>query len=241
MKVSERLSLNRQIANELAKRYSWAEAEQFLEAFGLSTKDAGSWDDDTDYYRTILSRAGLGTLGEIVEDLGLPAFSDSAPIRQMPRIWTDTSKLRVFVSHLSVEKLKATRMRDCLAEHQMSAFVAHEDIEPTLEWQVQIERGLTNCELFVSLHTPGFSASHWTQQEVGYAVGRGVKIIAVRMGEDPVGFIQKNQALSRGSKIADALASEIAELVKGDERLRDRYEALIMPNPHDDLDDDIPF
>lgn len=123
----------------------------------------------------------------------------------------------------------------------MAAFVAHEDIKPTLEWQVQIERALTNCELFISLHTPGFSKSHWTQQEVGYAVGRGVKIIAVRMGEDPIGSIQKNQALSRGIKTADILAAEIAELVVSDERLRDRFEALSRPNPYDDLDDDIPF
>lgn len=241
MKVSERLALNRQIADEISKRYTWDEAEQFLDAFGLSTTISGSWDNNAEFSRAVLKKAPLNTLAEIVEDLGLPAFSESAPIRQLPKIWEGTTALRVFVSHLSDEKKKATRMRDCLAAHHMNAFVAHEDIEPSLEWQVQIERALTNCELFLSLHTPGFAKSHWTQQEVGYAVGRGVKIIAVRMGEDPVGFIQKNQALSRGVKTAEVLSAEVAELVSNDERLKSRYAELNSASSYDDLDDDIPF
>ncbi|QZD86836.1 toll/interleukin-1 receptor domain-containing protein [Qipengyuania psychrotolerans] len=241
MKVSERLGLNRQIADELANRYAWDEVDQFLTAFGLTTSISGSWDSDAEFYRLVLSRAPLNALAEIVEDLGLPAFSDAAPIRQLPRVWEATEDLRVFVSHLSAEKEKAARMRDCLSAHHMSAFVAHDDIEPTLEWQVQIERALTNCELFISMHTPGFSKSHWTQQEVGYAVGRGVKIIAVHMGEDPTGFIQKNQALSRGIKTAEVLSSEVAELVKSDERLKSRYAELNKVDQFGDLDDDIPF
>lgn len=237
MKVSERLGLNRQIANELNRRFDWTEIQIFLNAFGLKTDISGQWGTDEDYYRSILSAAPLSTLAEIVEDLGLPAFSDAAPLRQMPKIWAEDDKVRVFISHLSKEKTKATRLRDCLANYNMNAFVAHEDIEPTLEWQVQIERALTNCELFVSLHTPEFAKSHWTQQEIGYAVGRGVKIIAVRMGEDPIGFIQKNQALSRGEKTADQLSEEIAKLAAEDERLKVRFLSFSQL----ELLDDIPF
>lgn len=237
MKVSERLALNRQIALELTRRFDWTEVQIFLNAFGIKADIGGQWVQDEEYCRTVLADAAINTLAEIVEDLGLPAFSDAAPLRQMPKIWAEDKIIRVFISHLSEEKAKATRLRDCLLTHNMNVFVAHEDIEPTMEWQVQIERALTNCELFISLHTPGFSKSHWTQQEIGYAVGRGVKIIAVRMGEDPVGFIQKNQALSRGEKTADQLSEEIAKLAIEDERLKARFLDFALP----ELADDLPF
>lgn len=119
----------------------------------------------------------------------------------------------------------------------MSAFVAHEDIEPTLEWQVQIERALNSMDLFVSMHTEGFKDSVWTQQEIGFAVARGVKIIALRFEEDPTGFIQKNQALSRGEKRAEALVRDIKALVLKDERLKERYQQCL----DSDTDDDVPF
>ena len=44
--------------------------------------------------------------------------------------------------------------------------------------------------------TETFHDSDWTDQEVGFAFGRGVPIISVRMGKDPYGFIGKFQALS---------------------------------------------
>ena len=61
-------------------------------------------------------------------------------------------------------------------------------------------------DAFIAIHTPGFSASFWTQQEVGFAVGRGVKIISLRMGEDPTGFISKHQALARRQRTAEEIA-----------------------------------
>jgi hypothetical protein len=236
MKVSERLDLNRSIAAEITRRYSWREFHEFLEAFGLPDSP-GSWEDEDDYVRQILAGASLSVLSEITEDLGLSAFAETAPARQLPAMWKDDTRLRVFVSHLSTEKEKATRIRDCMRAASMSAFVAHEDIEPTLEWQVQIERALNSMELFVSMHTLGFRDSVWTQQEIGFAVARGVKIIAVRFEEDPTGFIQKNQALSRGEKRAEQLVKEIKALIMKDERLRERYEQCIQ----NDLRDDIPF
>jgi hypothetical protein len=113
---------------------------------------------------------------------------------------------------------KATRLRDCLKPYGIQAFVAHEDIEPTKEWQGEIERALFSMDAFVSIHTVGFAKSIWTQQEIGVAIGRGVKTVALRMGEDPTGFISKHQALSRGSKTAEAVAKELSDIFAADER-----------------------
>jgi nucleoside 2-deoxyribosyltransferase len=89
-------------------------------------------------------------------------------------------------------------------------------------------------ELFISLHTLKFKDSYWTQQEIGFAVAKGIKIIAVRMDEDPTGFLSKYQALSRNSKNAEQLAADIDNLVKQDERLRIRYSEVSS-------EDDSPF
>jgi len=238
LKVSERIELNRYVASEIARRFSEPEAQDFLEAFKLSSGQVGWGDDASDVYRSALAKAPLNVVAEIIEDLGLQRLGGSPLVRQMPTIWETTNQLRAFVSHLSTEKLKATRLRDCLSTLGINAFVAHEDIEPTLEWQVQIERALHNSELFISMHTPGFSKSIWTQQEIGYAVGTGLKIIAVRMGEDPVGFISKNQALSRADKTAEQVSEEITAILRKDPILSKRMELSTMS---DDLDDDISF
>ena len=77
-----------------------------------------------------------------------------------------------------------------------SAFVAHEDIHPTRAWQDEIENALHSMDGFVAVMTSEFHDSLWTDQEVGFALARGVPIIALRMGKDPYGFLGRFQALS---------------------------------------------
>jgi len=110
------------------------------------------------------------------------------------RIWGDG--YRVFLSHKAEVKEKAIDLKNTLALYGVSAFVAHTDICPTKEWQEEIESALSSMECFVALMTEGFHDSFWTDQEVGYALGRGVPMIAVKLDIDPYGFIGKFQALS---------------------------------------------
>lgn len=233
LKVSDRLAIADRIGRELQERYSYGEIDTYLNAFGVARPEGVTVNSKWIYAKSALGSASSSTLGEIVEDLGIEALATISAKTHLPEVWKD-SRLRVFISHLSTEKLKATRLRDALHSYGANAFVAHEDIEPTLEWQVQIERALHCMEVFISIHTPGFSKSIWTQQEIGFAVCRGVKIIALRMGEDPTGFISKHQALSRGVKTAEQIASDIDALLRKDERIKDRYEQCV-------LDADAPF
>ena len=133
-----------------------------------------------------------------------------------PRNWQATNKFRLFISHIAKRKDRATRLRQCLVPYAISGFVAHEDIHPTLEWQKEIERALYTMDAFLAIHTPGFKDSFWTQQEIGFAVGRGVKIISFKMGEDPTGFISKNQALPRKGRTAEEIAREVDALLAAD-------------------------
>jgi len=239
MKVSERLELVRRLSAELHERYTFPEAFHFLRAFlpnfSVSYQDFGNVQQYASYS---LSDANISVLGEMVDDLGMESIGHISAKIQHPKVWEDSEKFRVFISHISGDKDKAMRLRDCFAAYNVSAFVAHEDILPTLEWQVQIERALHSMEAFISVHTSGYSKSFWCQQETGFAVARGIKIIALRMGEDPTGFISKNQALSRGIKTAEQITKEIDGLLSSDERTKARYAER---QPKDDLDDDIPF
>jgi len=171
-------------------------------------------------------------------DLTLPPASGSATL---PRNWQDIADFRLFISHISQHKDKATRLKRCLHPYAIDGFVAHEDIYPTLEWQQEIERALYAMNAFLAIHTPGFSQSVWTQQEIGFAVARGVKIISLKMGEDPTGFISKHQALPRRSRTAEQIAQEIDAILTTDESTREKLEAAKKIKGLIASDDAIPF
>ena len=124
------------------------------------------------------------------------------------RIW-DNDCFRVFLSHKAEVKKEAATLKDKLKLYGISCFVAHEDIHPTKEWQNEIENALHTMDSFVALLTEGFHDSLWTDQEVGFAFGRGVPIISVKLGKDPYGFIGKFQALSCTWETASTEISKI--------------------------------
>ena len=115
---------------------------------------------------------------------------------------------RLFISHLSSEKVFAAELLEAFLRFGISSFVAHNDIEPTLEWQAQIETALSTADSLVALLHPKFHLSNWTDQEIGFAMGRGLPVFAVRFGQDPYGFIGRFQAFAGHGKTALALSRE---------------------------------
>jgi hypothetical protein len=219
MKVSERLSVIEKIAAEMQARYTYADINAYFRAMSVGTPNSwGDFNSKRVYAKAILSGLPLDVIGRIADDLDLGALAHVSAQANPPAVWHPSRDFRLFLSHLSKDKDKATRLRDCLKPYAITAFVAHEDIHPTLEWQAEIERGLLAMDALVAIHTPGFSASFWTQQEIGYALGRGIKVISFRMGEDPKGFISKHQALSRHRKSAEQIAEDIRDLLANDAR-----------------------
>jgi hypothetical protein len=74
----------------------------------------------------------------------------------------------------------------------------------------------------VVLMREGFHASKWTDQEIGYAMGRGRMVIAVSLGQDPYGFIGRFQAISGGQFTSAALATQIFDILKKNQKTKDR-------------------
>src|SRR6516225_1978448 len=104
------------------------------------------------------------------------------------KIWGDDG-YRIFLSHKAEVKREAGALKDKLGLFGATCFVAHEDIQPTKAWQDEIENALKSMDAFVALLTKKYHYSKWTDQEVGFAVCRGVPVIAVRFDIDPYGFI----------------------------------------------------
>jgi len=103
---------------------------------------------------------------------------------------------KLFLSHLSQDKIRVHKLKDCLNAYGIDAFVAHDSIQPSREWQNEIELALRSMDSLAALFTPDFHKSVWCDQEIGWALGRGIPVIPLRLGTDPYGFAGKFQAIS---------------------------------------------
>jgi len=147
------------------------------------------------------------------------------------RVWED-NKFRIFLSHKSEVKRETANLKTKLSYFGVSAFVAHEDIHPTKAWQDEIENALATTDAFVALMTDQFHDSDWTDQEVGYALARGIPIIAVRLGRNPYGFLGKFQALA---STWDTAAQDIAGLLINQDRMLAAYIEALRKCPSFDV------
>jgi hypothetical protein len=235
MRVTERLELAERLGAELQSRYTFAELDRFLTAFGIDVSRTEWGNSKRIYARDILSAEPEKVLRAVAEELEMDAATKSGRVVNYPEAWRDTSDLRLFVSHISKDKAVAHRLREALASYSIAGFVAHDDIEPTSAWEAEIERALWTMDAMVAVLTDGFKKSHWCQQEVGFALGRGTKVISFKWGEDPVGFLSKDQALPRRNRTAEQIAAEIDRLLAKDSRTTDRLAKA------KGADDDVPF
>jgi TIR domain len=146
-------------------------------------------------------------------------------------IWRP-DRIRVFMSHTSEHKADVGRLANELNRFAFSCFVAHDAIEPSRQWQEVIELALRTCDVLVAYVTPDFNASRWTDQEVGWALGRGVIVIPLKAGTDPYGFFGAYQAVALGKdqrtwEVAVAVTRAIAVAIF--RRQRPGAAALVGP------------
>lgn len=238
MRTTERIELVNAIARDLEQRYDWDDLLIFINAYDIAPEHA-STNSRLQFSKAALATCSDDLLLEISRELDLESRGTRLIPPEPPEAWQNTQLFRMFVSHVSGEKRNAHRLKDCLLDHGVSCFVAHDDIKPTVEWRHEIEKALECMDGFVAMHTEGFSKSNWTQQEVGFALGRGVKIISFKLDEeDPTGFLSHQQALSREGRKAEDISIDIIELLKNDVRTKS---VLASAQSSIDEDDDVPF
>jgi hypothetical protein len=141
-----------------------------------------------------------------------PPPSTDVPPEDIPSFW-QPGFFRLFITHVATTKGDAHRLKALLATFHVAAFVAHDDIEPTREWQAEIERALRTMDALAAVITPDFLSSRWCDQEVGFAIGRGKLVIPLRAGADPHGFLGKYQGLQIAGIAPSAVAEKVVEIL----------------------------
>lgn len=203
---SERATLKTEIGRRLSPR-TWPEIDLVLDEFGGNT--SSTWDGDQfSYVVAMLRNISDDMLRQLAEHENIEMGENS--VMDAPAFWKD-GQLRVFLSHISAHKVVASELQGALASFDICAFVAHQDIEPTAEWQDEIEKALRTCDALVALLNPKFNESTWTDQEVGYGLGRGIPVFSVRLGMSPYGLFGRKQAFNGNGKTAADIARELFE------------------------------
>lgn len=105
-------------------------------------------------------------------------------------------KVAAFISYSNSDREYGAQARAVLGEVGIDAFLAHEDLETSDEWQRRILDELRRCDLFVPLLSRNFLASRWAPQEAGFIASRPEVAIAPLSidGTTPFGFLSHLQS-----------------------------------------------
>ncbi|HMG75010.1 MAG TPA: toll/interleukin-1 receptor domain-containing protein [Pyrinomonadaceae bacterium] len=209
---------------------TYSDIDVYLKAFGVDTKKkTSSTNSKWLYVKELLSDAAESTLFELADELGIEhSFQNSRGIElRQSKFWVP-GYFRLFISHLSPFKETAAKLQIALLDFGITAFVAHNDIEPTKEWQEEIEKGLFSMEALAAILTPGFRESNWTDQETGVAIGRDVLVIPIMRGINPYGFIAKYQGLMGAGKTVRQVADGVFQILANHPKTKPRLaESLV--------------
>jgi len=128
--------------------------------------------------------------------------------------------VRVFISYATVQKDKglASNLKKELEGLGLEVFLAHEDINPSSDWQDAILEKLKSTDIFMPIITEDFSKSYWTDQESGIAFIEKKLILPIAVdGHVPYGFLGRYQAFRQKSElpiIADRIIGAIIQSKK---------------------------
>jgi hypothetical protein len=87
---------------------------------------------------------------------------------------------------------------------------------------------LATADSLVALLLPKFHESNWTDQEIGFAMGRGLPVFAGRFGQDPYGFIGRFQAFTSGRKTPGELAQELFDAYRKNKQTQKRMAEVLV-------------
>lgn len=130
---------------------------------------------------------------------------------------------RMFISHITSRKKQASNLKNALEEYGITSFVAHEDINPTKEWQKEIQRALNSMDCMSAMLYDGFHQSNWCDQEVGIALGRNVTVLPLLPDGDPYGFLGEYQGIKIKGMYPEALAKKIFNILCDNANTRSKY------------------
>lgn len=211
MKPGDRIALLKSLATRLADM-DWGELDLTLRQFRLPWSETWQGSDKYGYALSHLEAGPDDSLLALYEHLysgnrflGIPSISTEGN-------WYP-NRFRLFLSYVSEYNKFISEIKTHLMKFAIDAFLAHEDIEPTKEWEKEIELALETCHALAAFLTPDFHISNWTDQEIGYCLKRRVLIIPVRLGSDPYGFLSRYQGLQGSGRSPEKIAQMIFDIL----------------------------
>lgn len=128
------------------------------------------------------------------------------------------------MSYSAKDKHFAGDIKRRLEDYGFEVFLAHEDIEPGVEWERRILRELNSCDILLGILTKNFKDSEWTDQEIGVALGLDKLIIPLKVDINPYGFIKRYQALRSDEEHIDKTCLGIIGGIRNEKR----YESSLI-------------
>lgn len=93
----------------------------------------------------------------------------------------------VFISYSRKDKLFAEKLDSALEAVNLDAWIDWDDIPPTADWWVQIQKGIESADAFLFLLSPDSIKSEVCRDEIDHAVKNGKRLIPLVVHEvDPV-------------------------------------------------------
>ena len=229
MNKLEKIKLIDDIGRALQARMTFADIHGYFGAYGIPTDHNPSFNSKYVYVKEILPKIEDELIIKIANELNiLQNFPNSSYSNNNTTTFWKTGHFKLFISHLASFKETIGHLKAALEKFCISGFVAHEDIEPTMEWQEEIEKGLFTMDALCAVLMPGFKESNWTDQETGVAIGREVLVIPVRKKLDPYGFIGKYQGFQSTGKNVDQVAEGIFFIISKHPKTKDKIIACIV-------------
>lgn len=231
MKKLERIELIDRIGRELQIRMTFSEIDAYLKSYKINLSGFEKGNSKWVYVKDILPNCSDKIILEIASELKIAHNSLESDFEEDNFIDASFWKpgyFRLFISHITLFKDKASLLKNELEKFGISAFVAHEDIEPIKQWQDEIEKGLFTMDALCALLIPGFKESNWTDQEIGVAIGRKILIIPIIKGLDPYGFIGKYQGYKATNKKVHQVAESIFDIICKNSKTKNKYLNIII-------------
>ncbi|BFU78124.1 hypothetical protein ALC152_13390 [Arcobacter sp. 15-2] len=228
MKAIDRVRLINQIAVTLQEQMTYSDIDSYLPAFGI---DCINYNPSTNskrvYVQELLSHEKEEIILQIADELEIEYNQNKKQNLELATFW-EQGHFKLFISHLAKHKKKATYLQKELKLYGIAGFVAHVDIEPSKQWQDEIEKALHTMDALTAILMHGFKESAWCDQEVGFAVGKDVLIIPIKKELDPYGFIGKYQAIQGNNTTVQEVAKSIFNTIVKHPKTRNNMITILI-------------
>jgi hypothetical protein len=121
----------------------------------------------------------------------------------------------LFLSYAAEDSDLVKSISAALPAEGLRGFVATYHISPSREWLPELENELRRCDALVAILGPTFRSSPWTDQEIGFALACGRKVIPLQTSGDrlPHGFLQRYQGLYINGMTPRRIATQLFDLL----------------------------